>query len=146
LEAALCHLIGQRCPFNNWLRLELSARGPKGPQVRLEMRQELVGNFILNRLHGGIIASVLDVSAGLTLMMAAGHKYVSETPEQIVARFARLGTVDLRVDYLTSGLGEYFIGTTEITRLGGRLATTQMRLVNEAGTLISTGSGCFTVD
>jgi hypothetical protein len=25
-------------------------------------------------------------------------------------------------------------------------ATTQMRLVNDAGTLISTGSGCFTVD
>ena len=42
-------------------------------------------------------------------------------------------------------LGQHFIATAEVTRLGGRLGSTQMRLVNDEGTLIATGAAAYVV-
>jgi acyl-coenzyme A thioesterase PaaI-like protein len=49
------------------------------------------------------------------------------------------------VDFLRSGIGEHFIGRAEVTRLGGRIASTQMRLENEQRTLIATAAASFVV-
>ena len=49
------------------------------------------------------------------------------------------------MDYLRQGLGRLFTVTAEVMRLGGRIASTQMRLVNEEGTLIATGAAAYTV-
>ena len=60
-------------------------------------------------------------------------------------RFSKMGTIDLRVDYLRQGLGQQFTATAEATRLGARIGSTQMRLVNEEGTLIATGAAAYVV-
>ena len=46
---------------------------------------------------------------------------------------------------LRQGLGLHFIASAEVTRLGGRVASTQMRLVNDEGILIATGAGAYIV-
>jgi uncharacterized protein (TIGR00369 family) len=51
----------------------------------------------------------------------------------------------LRVDYLRPGIGESFCATALVTRLGGRIASTQMRLENEQGTLIATGAAAYVI-
>ena len=56
-----------------------------------------------------------------------------------------MGTIDLRVDYLRPGLGEHFVASAEVTRLGGRVGSTQMRLHNDGGTLIATGAAVYVV-
>jgi uncharacterized protein (TIGR00369 family) len=56
-----------------------------------------------------------------------------------------MGTIDLRIDYLRPGVGEWFEATAEVTRLGGRIGSTQMRLCNDAGALIATGSAAYVV-
>jgi uncharacterized protein (TIGR00369 family) len=56
-----------------------------------------------------------------------------------------MGTIDLRTDYLLPGRGAHFIATAEVTRLGGRIGSTQMRLVNDQGTLIATGAANYIV-
>jgi acyl-coenzyme A thioesterase PaaI-like protein len=42
-------------------------------------------------------------------------------------------------------VGEWFEATAEVTRLGGRIGSTQMRLVNDTGVLIATGSAAYVV-
>jgi acyl-coenzyme A thioesterase PaaI-like protein len=65
--------------------------------------------------------------------------------EQVMLRFARYGTIDMRVDYLRPGVGRHFVATTEVTRLGGRIASTQMRLHNDAGILVATAAAAYSV-
>jgi acyl-coenzyme A thioesterase PaaI-like protein len=49
------------------------------------------------------------------------------------------------VDFLRQGIGKRFIGQAEVTRLGGRIGSTQMRLVNDQGVLIATAAASFVV-
>jgi len=49
------------------------------------------------------------------------------------------------VDFLRQGLGRHFVASAEVTRLGGRIGSTQMRLVNDEGTLIATGAAAYVV-
>ena len=52
--------------------------------------------------------AALDAMGGLACMAAIGARHMDETPEQRLHRFGKLGTIDLRIDYLRSGIGEYF--------------------------------------
>ena len=62
-----------------------------------------------------------------------------------LAHFGKLGTIDLRVDYLRPGRGKYFIATARIVRKGSRIAVTHMELHNDEGELISTGGAAYVV-
>ena len=73
------------------------------------------------------------------------HGTHDESAEQVMHRFGRMGTIDLRVDFLRQGIGHHFIGHAEVTRLGGRIGSTQMRLLNDQGTLIATAAASFVV-
>jgi len=87
----------------------------------------------------------LDTTGGLAVMVAISNRYPAESCDEIMARFAFLGTVDMRVDYLRPGTGTRFTADSEVLRLGGRLAATRMNLSNEAGDLIATGSAAYIV-
>ena len=146
LDAAITDLFERRIVFNGLLGLAVeSLRGDRA-RVGFAMRPELIGHFQHGRLHGGVIASVLDVVGGLAVMqgIAAGHAH--EGTADILRRFTRLGTVDLRVDYLRQGIGERFVAEGSTVRLGRRLASTAMRLVDERDTLIATGNATYIVD
>jgi uncharacterized protein (TIGR00369 family) len=60
-------------------------------------------------------------------------------------QFPNIGTIDLRVDYLRQGRGQYFIATGRVVRLGGRVAVVHMDLVNDTAKQIATGSGAYIV-
>jgi uncharacterized protein (TIGR00369 family) len=145
LDAALADLFEQRITFNHTLGLTvLSARAPE-PRIRFDMRPELVGHFLYGRLHGGVISATLDAMGGFALMVAIGEKHADESTAQVLHRFGRMGTIDLRVDYLHPGMGAHFIASAEVTRLGGRIGSTQMRLVNDQGALIATGAAAYVI-
>jgi len=109
------------------------------------MRDDLVGHYLYGRLHGGVIATVLDAVGSFALMLGIAERHDLENAAQIVERFARMGTIDLRVDYLRQGTGTRFVASAEITRLGGQLASTIMRLHNESDVLIATGAATYIV-
>jgi len=112
---------------------------------RIDMKPDLVGHYAHNRLHGGVISAGLDAMGGLAVMAAIGARHMDEPPLQRLHRFAKLGTIDLRIDYLRPGTGAWFEATAEVTRLGGRIGSTQMRLVNDAGALIATGAAAYVI-
>lgn len=145
VDAALTELFERRIVFNQTLGLVIeSARAPQ-PSIRFAMRPELVGHHLYGRLHGGVISAVLDAMGGFALMVAIGEKHAEEDAAQILHRFAKMGTIDLRVDYLHPGLGEFFVARAEVTRLGGRIGSTQMRLVNDHGKLIATAAAAYVI-
>ena len=145
LDAALTELFQHRIAFNQTLGLQVeSARAPE-PRLRFAMRPELVGHYLYGRLHGGVIAATLDVMGSFALMVAIGEKHADETTPQVMHRFARMGTIDLRVEYLHPGVGAAFVASAEVTRLGGRIGSTQMRLINDQGRLIATGAAAYVI-
>lgn len=143
LDAALAQLFEQLISFNRTLGLKILSLGPGGPSMRFDMRPELVGHYQYGRLHGGVISATLDAMAGLAMMVALGEKHADETAEQVMHRFTRLGTIDLRVDYLRPGLGQHFTASAQVLRLGGRVGTAQMRLVDDADRLVATGTAAY---
>ncbi len=145
LHKELALLWEQRITFNQLLGFRTHSFDPKSPAVRFDMKPELVGHYAYGRLHGGVIASILDAAGGYGLMVAIGEKHADESAEHIVNRFLRLGTIDLRVDYLRPGMGNWFEARATITRLGGRIASTQMSLVNDSGELIATAAAAYVV-
>jgi len=112
---------------------------------RFDMRPELVGHYLYGRLHGGVISATLDAMGGLAVTAGIGEKHPGESAEQIMNRFAKVGTIDLRVDFLRPGIGTCFYASATVVRLGGRVGTTQMRLENERGVLIATGAGAYVI-
>jgi uncharacterized protein (TIGR00369 family) len=145
LNQELTTLFEHRICFNEALGLKVLSVQAGMPAVRFDMRPDLVGHYVYGRLHGGVISAVLDAMGGMALMVAIGEKHAEESAEQVMHRFARMGTIDLRVDFLRQGIGKHFIATAEVIRLGGRVGSTQMRLVNQDGTLIATGNGAYMV-
>ncbi len=144
LDAEMTELMERRITFNQVLGLKVVALRPK-ITVRLDMRAELVGHFHYGRLHGGVISATLDTLGGGALMVALAEKHPGDSPEQVMHRFLRMGTIDLRVDFLRPGLGRYFLASAEVTRLGGRVGATQMALYGDDGTLVATGAGAYIV-
>ena len=143
LDAALADLFERRITFNQTLGLKVLRLGPGGPLLRFDMRPELVGHYQHGRLHGGVISATLDAMAGLAIMVALGDKHPEESADQVMHRFSRLGTIDLRVDYLRPGIGRHFTASAEVLRLGGRVGSVQMRLVNDEDVLVATGSASY---
>jgi acyl-coenzyme A thioesterase PaaI-like protein len=78
-------------------------------------------------------------------MVGIADKHPSESAQQVIARFAKVGTIDLRIDYLRPGLGRHFVASAKVTRIGGRIASTQMELHNDEGLLLSTGAASYIV-
>ena len=145
LDAALVQLFEERITFNQLLGLRIESVRPGDVRASLAMRPELVGHYSFGRLHGGVISSVLDALGGLVLMVAIGEHFAHDDTAQVLHRFGKMGTIDLRVDFLRPGLGRHFVASAEVTRLGGRVGSTQMRLVNDEGTLIATGAAAYIV-
>ena len=112
---------------------------------RIDMKSELVGHFSHHRLHGGVISAGLDAMAGLAVMAAIGARHMDEPPLQRLHRFGKLGTIDLRIDYLRQAIGDRFELSAQVMRLGSRVASTRMEFRGADGELLATGAAAYIV-
>ena len=131
--------------FNRTLGLKITQVTPQRVVGRIAMRHELVGHPAYNRIHGGVISAGLDAMGGLAVMAAIGARHMDDSPLERLHRFSKLGTIDLRIDYLRPGIGEHFELRAEVMRLGSRVASTRMEFLGADGKLLSTGSGAYIV-
>ena len=145
LDASLRDVFEHKLCFNELLGFKIASLDPEAPQISFAMRKDLIGHFLHGRLHGGVIATVLDTVGGLAATVAIAEKFNDESTEQVAHRFGRIGTIDLRTDFLRQGIGKKFTATGRVTRLGGRLASVQMTLENETGLLIATGCASYVI-
>ena len=143
--AGLKDLFEEKIVFNKLLGLSITSVTAERVTARIDMRNELIGHYGHNRIHGGVISAGLDAMGGLAVMAAIGARHMDEAPLQRLHRFAKLGTIDLRVDYLRPGIGEHFELRAEVMRLGSRVASTRMEFLGADGKLLSTGAGAYIV-
>jgi uncharacterized protein (TIGR00369 family) len=133
----------ERIPFNEYLGIELDEVSRERVVMHLPMKHELVGNFFHGILHGGVIASLLDVVGGAMAMIGAFEKHQHLTTEERALRLSRLGTIDLRIDYLRPGRGKRFSASGTLLRSGNKVAVVRSELHNEEGVLVAVGTGTY---
>ena len=135
----------EKIPFNRILGIEIEMLEKDRACLKFAMRDELIGNFIRGTLHGGVISSVLDVTGGLVAFLGVYHQMEDEPREKKIARFSKLGTIDIRVDYLRPGIGKWFRSTGYILRTGNKVAVTRIELHNDERCLIAVGTGAYVI-
>jgi uncharacterized protein (TIGR00369 family) len=141
----LKNIFEERIVFNRVLGLKIASLRAERVIGHIAMKNDLVGHFTFNRLHGGVISAGLDAMAGLAVMAAIGARHMDEAPAQRLQRFGKLGTIDLRIDYLRPGIGEHFELEAEVLRLGSRVASTRMEFRGPGGKLLATGAGAYII-
>jgi uncharacterized protein (TIGR00369 family) len=135
----------EKIVFNSVIGLKIGSLRPERVVGRIAMKHELVGHYTFNRLHGGVISAGLDAMGGLAVMAAIGARHMDEAPAQRLQRFGKLGTIDLRIDYLRPGIGEHFELEAEVLRLGSRVASTRMEFRGPGGKLLAVGAGAYII-
>lgn len=115
--------------------------------LRFNMSDDLSATIRTPNLHGGAIASVLDTVGSMPVFARViskkKGKSLHDRLQKLEANELRLGTVDLRIDYLRPGAGKYFLAKGWILRAGTSIAVTRMELHNDAETLIAVGTGTY---
>ena len=134
-----------KIPFNQLLGLEIQEMTDEHARLGFRMRDDLVGNYTRNILHGGVISATLDVTSGLMAFLGVAKRVRTGSLEEKMERFSRLGTIDMRVDYLRPGAGEYFVATARVIRSGNRIAVIYAELHNEAEELIASATCTYIV-
>lgn len=138
-------LFNLRIPFNQVIGMQVDSLSKDGVSVHFEMKPDLVGNPAQQILHGGVTASVLDVAGSLVAIAGAVERGGEMPLERFQAKLAKVGTIDLRVDYLRPGKGERFVATAKVIRSGARVSVSRMELHNERGDHIAFGTGTYLV-
>jgi uncharacterized protein (TIGR00369 family) len=132
-------------PFDRLLGVKVVSLSTTDVKVRIDMREELIGNFVRRILHGGVISSVLDLTGGLIASVELLKHMEHLKLDEIGKRLMKMGTIDLRVDYLRVGEGKYFIASGTVLRKGSRVAVVRTELSNDQDLLIAAGTGTYLV-
>jgi uncharacterized protein (TIGR00369 family) len=126
-------VLEEKIPFNKLMGLKLLEATRGEAKIRFDHRPDLIGNYNLGILHGGVISAALDVVGASAVL----SHFIDEGP------LLSIGTVDLRVDYLRPASGEHFICTGRVMRPGRILVSTRMELVNDEGLLNAIGTAIY---
>jgi acyl-coenzyme A thioesterase PaaI-like protein len=135
----------EQIPFNKALGLRPTKLSQNYCEFKMNMKDDLIGNFLQGILHGGAISTALDVTGGAMALVAAWQRLKdrdvpsSERPKTL----SRLGTIDMRVDFLQPGKGKEFTISATLLRIGNKVAVTRMEFKNEKDDLIAVGTGTY---
>jgi uncharacterized protein (TIGR00369 family) len=132
-------------PFNRLLDIEVVSLTPADIQVKINMREQLIGNFVHGILHGGVISAVLDLTGGLIASVELLEQLGNLPNDELAKRMSRISTIDLRVDYLRAGKGDYFLATGSTLRHGSKVAVVRTELHNDQNVLIAAGTATYQV-
>ena len=145
LLQALRELHEQKIPFNRFIGLRLELADLETVRARFDTRDEFIGNPAHGILHGGVISSVLDATGGITASLGILKRAVRDPVSDIEGRLTKVGTIDLRVDYLRPGRGEFFVSTGTTMRTGRKVTVVRMEMKDDKDKLIAVGTGTYIV-
>ena len=135
----------EHIPFNQVIGMSVGTYSNKKVELLFSRRDELIGNKMQNILHGGVTSSVLDTVGGLFAVRSVFENLDECTFETFQKKFSKIGTIDLRVDFLRPGRGEHFTASASLLRSGNKVAVCRMELHNENQDVIAVGTGTYLV-
>ena len=103
-EADNLQAVADAIPYARFLGLRIDSKGDELTTV-LPFREALIGNTDLPAIHGGVLGSLLELTAVMQLLRDTELERLPKT-------------VDLSVDYLRSGLPQDIYGRAEVTPPG----------------------------
>ncbi|GGD86926.1 thioesterase [Tsuneonella deserti] len=115
-------------PFHRWLGLEISTCSEQGIEITMPWRDEIVSNPVVGSAHGGVLASLVDLT-GLYTLLAAG------APAK--------ATADLHVDYHRPATSGPLIAHGQVVKLGRQISVAETRVLGPDGKLVASGRGAY---
>ena len=120
---------GIKRPYHELLGLRVVAMENGTSKVVLDKSEELRNNF--GGIHGGAIASLIDVACAMSIRSAQPDIKGS-------------ATISLSINFVDTSSG-YLTATGNVTRLGNSIAATEARVTDETGKLVAHAIGSFRV-
>ncbi|TQV88194.1 thioesterase family protein [Aliikangiella coralliicola] len=139
----LADIFHRQIPFHGLIGFEFDELSPDGCRISFNKKPELIGNFMQGILHGGVTATALDVVGGTMAATAMLGKNLNASDEEIARKLSKVGTIDLRVDYVRPGKGEAFYAKARLLRSGNKVAVVRMELHSDDDTLVALGTGTY---
>jgi len=115
-------------PFQRWLGLRVEEAGDGLLVIGLDWREALVSNPHIHSMHGGVLASLVDL----------GGLYAVLTTKNIAT-----ATVDLRVDYHRPVTAGRIRARSSVIKLGSKISSAQTEITGEDGKLVASGRGVY---
>lgn len=125
-KQALNQLIS-RMPFNHHLGLKVSRVWADGLTLECAIRETLRNG--LGTLHGGVTATLVDVSVGLAIIGQLGGRMAT--------------TVELKVNYLRPATSGNVLARARIVKLGKTLAIGTAEIKDPHGHVIAIGTATY---
>jgi len=134
-------------PFNKVLGIDIDDLDYETSQAvtSFNMTKDLIGNSIAGILHGGVTASVIDLTGGLSALISCIKLNEDKPIDVIKKKVTSSATIDMRVDYLRPGKGRSFKCKSRIIRAGSRIVVAKIDLYNEIKTRIATGTATYLI-
>ena len=130
MSAVEIDAFSRTCPFNAWLGIRVVAASDVGVVIEAPWRDELVGSPDLQTMHGGVLAAIVETTAGLSLLAVLG----------------RAGpAIDLRVDYHRPVRSGPLRGSGRVLRAGGTITSLEAFVHDADERLVASGRAVFLV-
>ena len=113
-------------PFHQYLGLTIEETEQNFARVKLKIGTNTPSG-INNSVHGGVLATMIDMAA-VTAVFASMRE--DDIPG---------GTADLQISYLRQAHGDWLEAKATVLKKGRQLATIQVEIMNNEGTLCASG-------
>lgn len=117
-----------RGPFHQWLGLKVISVGEGTIELSATWRAEWVVNAERGYTHGGILATLVDLTADWALVSKTGRG---------------VPTVDLRVDYHRAAMPGDLRCVGEVVKFGSQISVAEARILDGEGKLLASGRGVY---
>lgn len=135
----------EQSPFNKHVGMKVDGYGDDPLKLRVDFRDQLVGNYTRKMLHGGVSMSLLDAVGGMQVFRDL-IKRLQDEPENLVTDVLnKVSTINLNVQFIKPGIGSSFYATAQVIRLGRKVAFVEMQLLNQEDELIASGNAVYNV-
>lgn len=117
-----------RGPFHQWLGLKVLSVGEGEIEIQATWREEWVVNPDKKYTHGGILATLVDLTADWALFSKTGRG---------------VPTVDLRVDYHRAAMPGNLIAKGRVIKFGSQLSVAEAHVYDSNNALCASGRGVY---
>src|SRR5437868_7506242 len=117
-----------RAPYHQWLGLKIIALHDDGIELTATWREEWVVNPDRRYTHGGILATLVDLTADWALVSHTGRG---------------VPTIDMRVDYHRAAMPGDLTAKGRIVKRGSQFSVAEASVYDKDGNLLASGRGVY---
>ncbi|MBN9602684.1 MAG: PaaI family thioesterase [Afipia felis] len=115
-------------PFHQWLGIKVQKVDEEGIELTATWREEWVVNPERRYTHGGILATLVDLTADWALVSHTGRG---------------VPTIDMRVDYHRAAMPGDLTAKGRIVKTGGQFSVAEASVYDKDGKLLASGRGVY---